>query len=205
MLKIIFSILIVVLAASGAIAQPPKTKEQLDLERQRQEIRKEIDQTQQLLDKNKKVTKENMSTLLLLNHKLDLQGNVIETINRDINLLDNNIYRSQKDIKKLSLLLDTLKKEYAKSMVYAYKNRSNSDFLNFIFSASSFNDAIKRVTYLKSYRAYREMQGENILRTQNILRGKVTDLNGTKEKKGETLEVQSKELDELANQQKIKN
>ncbi|UEG50239.1 peptidoglycan DD-metalloendopeptidase family protein [Ferruginibacter lapsinanis] len=205
MLKFIIPILIIVLTAFNSAAQPPKTKEQLELERQRQEIKKEIEQTQQLRDKNKKVTKLSLADLALINRKLDLQGNVIENINRDINILDNNIYRSQRDINKLSLLLDTLKREYAKSMVYAYKNRSNSDFLNFIFSASSFNDAIKRITYLKSYRAYREMQGENILRTQQLLHGRVQDLNGTKIRKSETLQVQSKELDLLAQQQEEKN
>lgn len=205
MLKFIIPILIIVLTAFNSAAQPPKTKEQQELEKQRQEIKKEIEQTQQLRDKNKKVTKLSLADLALVNRKLDLQGNVIENISRDINLLDNNIYRSQKDINKLTLLLDTLKREYAKSMVYAYKNRSNSDFLNFIFSASSFNDAIKRITYLKSYRAYREMQGENILRTQQLLHGRVQDLNGTKIRKSETLEVQNKELTVLAQQQEEKN
>ncbi|MES2429791.1 MAG: peptidoglycan DD-metalloendopeptidase family protein [Bacteroidota bacterium] len=204
MLKFI-SILIFVLSTSAAIAQPGKSKEQQDLEKQRAEIKKEIEQTQQLLDKNKKTTKLSLAELSLVKRKLELQGNVIENINRDINLLDKNIYRSQKDINKLSKLLDTLKREYAKSMVYAYKNRSNSDFLNFIFSASSFNDAIKRIAYLKSYRAYREMQGENIVRTQDMLRGRVTELNGTKDKKGETLQVQNKELTVLADQQAEKN
>lgn len=205
MLKFILSLLLVVLAASGAIAQPPKSKEQQDLEKQRQELKKEIEQTQKTLDNITKSTKVNSGQYALIKHKLDLQNNVIQNIGRDINLLDNNINRSQRDIRKLSLLLDTLKKEYAKSMVYAYKNRSNSDFLNFIFSASSFNDAMKRVAYLKSYRAYREMQGENILRTQNLLRGKVSDLNTTKLKKGETLEVQNQERTVLADEEQKKN
>jgi septal ring factor EnvC (AmiA/AmiB activator) len=119
--------------------------------------------------------------------------------------MDNNIYKSQRDINKLQLLLDTLKQEYAKSMVYAYKNRSSSDFLNFIFSSSSFNDAIKRISYLKSYRNYREMQGENILRTQALLRTRIEELSGTKKKKNEVLQVQSKAVDALQVQQEEKN
>ncbi len=59
---------------------------------------------------------------------------------------------------RLKQELDTLKFQYEKSVVYAYKNRSNYDFLNFIFSASDFNDALKRIEYLKSYRQYREQQ-----------------------------------------------
>jgi murein hydrolase activator len=102
-------------------------------------------------------------------------------------------------------LLDTLKLEYAKSMVYAYKNRSNADFLNFIFSSASFNDAIKRVAYMKSYRNYREMQGENILHTQSLLKDRIAELSGNKQKKNTVLEVQSKELDQLQVQQEEKN
>jgi len=184
--------------------QPPASKEQQELERQRQELKKELEQVQDLLDKNKRTTKENLSTLAHINQKLNLQENVIDNINREINLMDNNIYRSQRDVNKYQLLLDTLKQEYEKSMVYAYQNRSNSDFLNFIFSASSFNDAIKRITYLKSYRTYREMQGENILRTQNLLKTRIDELSNNKQKKSVVLKVQSKEVDALQNQQEEK-
>ena len=101
----------------------------------------------------------------------------------------------------MSRILDTLKKEYANSMVYAYKNRSNYDFLNFIFSASSFNDAIKRVAYLKSYRSYREMQAENILRTQDMLGDRIKILSGTKQRKNIVLQEQDKEMTQLERQQ----
>lgn len=178
---------------------------QQDLEKQRQQLKKELEQAQELLDKNKKSTKENLTYLQQINHKLNIQGRMVDNINREITLMDNNIYKSQKDVTKLQLLLDTLKQEYAKSMVYAYKTRSNSDFLNFIFSSTSFNDAIKRITYLKSYRSYREMQGENILRTQGLLKERITDLSSSKQKKNVVLQVQSKEMSSLQDQQEEKN
>ena len=152
MIKFFFSLLIASLVGFPLIAQ---TTAQQELEKERLELKREIEQTQELLDKNKKNTKESIGQLALINRKLNLQENIIDNISKDIHLLDNTIYNSQRDVNKLQVLLDTLKHEYAKSMLYAYKNRSNSDFLNFIFSASNFNDAIKRVTYLKSYRNYR--------------------------------------------------
>src|ERR1700712_3443968 len=202
MIKIVLALLIPFIFSATVFSQ---SAGQQELEKERQQLKREIEQTQELLDKNKKTTKENLGQLALLNRKLNLQGNVIENINKDINLLDNTIYKSQKDVNKLQVLLDTLKQEYAKSMVYAYKNRSNSDFLNFIFSASSFNDAIKRITYLKSYRNYREMQGENILRTQQLLKDRIDELSGNKKKKSVVLQVQSKELTVLESQQEEKN
>ena len=128
MIKIVFALLVSIIFATSLFAQSPAQQE---LEKQRQQLKREIEQTQQLLDKNKKTTKESIGQLALINRKLNLQGNVIENISKDINLLDITIYKSQKDVNKLQLLLDTLKQEYAKSMVYAYKNRSNSDFFKF--------------------------------------------------------------------------
>ena len=205
MIKIVVTFLSIFIFCLTVVAQAPASKEQQDLEKQRQQLKREIEETQDLLNKNRKTTKENISSLALINKKLSLQENVIDNINRDINLLDNTMLKSQHDIKKMQLLLDTLKQDYAKSMIYSYKNRSNSDFLNFIFSASSFNDAIKRITYLKSYRNYREMQGENILRTQDLLRSRINELSGTKKRKSAVLQIQGKEADILQNQQEEKN
>jgi septal ring factor EnvC (AmiA/AmiB activator) len=197
----------IILATVLTLASLPGLKAQTreELERQRQELKKEIEQTEKLLKNTKAQTRENFLQWKLINNKLNLQDRVIDNINRDLSLLDNNIYITQKDVRRFDRLLDTLKQEYARSMVYAYKNRSNYEFLNFVFSSASFNDAIKRLAYLKSYRRYREMQGQNILRTQSLRKNKIQELNGVKQKKSATLEVQNKELATLAEQQKEKD
>lgn len=175
-----------------------------DLQKQRQQLKKEIEQTEKVLNETRKTTKENMGQLNLLNKKINLQGNVIQNISGQVKFIENDIVKSQKEVNKLNKILDTLKEEYARSMVYAYKNRNNYDFMNFVFSASSFNDAIKRVTYLKTYRSYRETQGENILRTQELQRQRIAELSGNKQKKNEALKEQSKEMTELEKQQEEK-
>ena len=175
-----------------------------DLIKQRQQLKKEIEQTENALNETKKTTKENIVHLNHINRIIDLQGNVIDNITGQLKYLENDIYKSQRDVNKLARVLDTLKQQYAKSMVYAYKNRNNYDFLNFIFSASSFNDAIKRITYLKSYRSYREMQGDNILRTQALLGKRINDLSNNKEKKNEVLKEKNDELTALEKQQEEK-
>lgn len=202
-MKTVILTAVLILTGLPLLQAQPQNRE--ELERQRQELKKEIEQTEKLLKNTKAQKQENLVQWKLINRKLTLQDRVIDNINRDLNLLDNNIYGTQKEVKRYDRLLDTLKQEYARSMVYAYKNRSNYDFLNFIFSSASFNDAIKRLAYLKSYRRYREMQGQNILRTQALRKNKIQELNGVKEKKNATLEVQSKELDNLAQQQKEKD
>ena len=176
-----------------------------ELEKQRQQLKREIDETQKLLNSNKQVTKQSLTTLSLYINKVNLQDRVIENIGKDLHILDNNIYSIQKDVNKFDKLLDTLKQEYAKSMVYSYKNRGNYEFLNFIFSADNFNDAVKRISYLKSYRTYREMQGQNILRTPELRRKRLEDLGVSKKTKSVTLDVQSKEMDVLEQQKAEQN
>ena len=165
-----------------------------ELEKQRQQLKKEIEETQRMLNSNKANTKKSIYDYLVAKKKVDLQNRVIENIDKDLHLLDNNIYTIQRDVNRFDRLLDTLRREYAKSMVYSYKSRGNYEFLTFIFSADNFNDAIKRVAYLKSYRTYREMQGENIIRTQELRKNRLQDLGVSKQKKSSTLEVQSKEM-----------
>jgi peptidoglycan hydrolase CwlO-like protein len=202
MIRIIFFCILFFLTGLIAFAQP-QTRE--ELEKQRMQLKKEIEETENLLNSNKSQTKENLLQYNLISKKVYLQDKVIDNINKDLNRLDDNMYLISKDINHYNKLLDTLKQEYAKSMVYAYKNRSSYDFLNFIFSSSNFNDALKRVAYLKSYRTYREMQGDNILRTQQLRKKRVQDLGETKQEKTEVLGIQSKEMSLLQTQQKEKD
>lgn len=192
--------LLFLLKAAGQQTEDSKNA----LQQQREQLRREIAETEKELNETKKTAKVNIGQLSLINKKLDLQGNIIDNISSEIKNLNNNIYLSQKEVNKMSRILDTLKQEYASSMVYAYKSRSNYNFLNFIFSASSFNDAIKRIAYLKSYRSYREMQAENILRTQDMLTARIKILSGTKMKKNAALQEQDRAMTQLEKQQEEK-
>lgn len=200
--KKFFTSFIFLLVAFAATAQQQLSKD--ELEKQRDQLRKEIQATEKALVETQKTTKVNVGQLSLINRKLNLQDNVIHNISGEISKLSDNIYLSQLEINKIKRVLDTLKVEYAKSMVYAYKNRSNYDFLNFIFSANNFNDAIKRIAYLKSYRSYREMQAENILKTQSMLEDKIKNLSGMKDDKKDVLNEKDKELDKLQKQKEEK-
>jgi septal ring factor EnvC (AmiA/AmiB activator) len=200
--KKIVTAFIFFLFAFSVSAQQPLSKDAL--QKQREQLKKEIAATEKALIETQKTTKVNVGQLSLINRKLDLQGNIISNISGEIQKLNDNIYLSQLEINKIKRILDTLKVEYAKSMVYAYKNRSNYDFLNFIFSANNFNDAIKRIAYLKSYRTYREMQSENILKTQAMLEDKIVKLSGAKKEKAIVLNEKDKELDKLEKQKKEK-
>src|SRR5436190_16969009 len=96
MFKFIFSFFFFLCLTLFASAQ--ETRE--ELEKQRTQLKKEMDQTQKLLNTNKAKTKESLVQWKLINDKVNLQNRIIDNISRDINLLDNNIYTNQKEINR---------------------------------------------------------------------------------------------------------
>ena len=175
------------------------------MENERKALQKELKEIQGVYNHVKGKKKETIGQLNLLQKKMSLQGRYIGNINKEINLITNDIYTSSLEINKLKKQLDTLKSQYARSVVYAYKNRSNFDYLNFIFSASTFNDALKRIAYLRSYRAYRQEQVNNIIETQKAIEDRKQQLLGKKTQKSGALQNQKQQLDVLEDQKKEKD
>src|ERR1700722_665444 len=176
-----------------------------DLEKERAAIQKEIEDVKRSLDETHKNKRETLGQLALLQRRLRLRESAINKINDQINMIEGDMNESWREILKLRNELDTLRIQYAQSIVFAYKNRSSYDFLNFIFSASNFNDALHRIQYLKSYRSYREERAENIHRTQGLLQSKIDGLKVTRVEKEEAVKKQSKERELLEGEKKEKD
>jgi len=162
-----------------------------ELERKRRQIQSEIDQLQQQQQLISKDKKAGIGQLNLIQSKLRKRYAVIENINQEVRLIDNSIFANNREIYRLQKQLDTLRSQYARTIEYAYKNRSSYDMLNFIFTSSSFNDAVKRAAYLKSYRQYREDQVASIRRTREELSVRIRQLSENKVQKSRTLEEQN--------------
>ncbi len=185
-------------------AQPPG-QDKSRLEQERQDIQNELKEIQGLYDKVKGQRKQTLGQLNVLNRKINLQEQYIGSISKELRSIDDDIYLSNLEIFRLNRQVDTLKAQYARTVVYAYKNKSNYDYLNFIFSASSFNDVIKRIAYLKSYRSYREKQVATIVETKELIANRQQQQLGRKDQKKVALENQTSQVDELASQKKEKD
>ncbi len=201
--KYFFSLLLLSGLAGIVGAQPIQDKTQL--EKERKEIQKELNEIQGQYNQVKGQTKQTLGQLSILKRKINLQEQYINSINKELKGIDDDIYLSNLEIYRLQKQLDTLKTQYAKTVIYAYKNRSSYDYLNFIFSANSFNDAIRRISYLKSYRSYREKQVGVILETQQLIAHRKDQQLGRKQQKNVALGNQTKQVQELAVQKKEKD
>ena len=196
-------VLLIVLATATTAAFAQQTKE--EIQKKQQQLQRELADLNSTLSDIKKSKKQSLSQLALVQRKIKAREELVNSINKQLRNIDDEIYHNNLDIYRYKKELDTLKENYAKSLVFAYRNRSNYDYLNFIFSANSFNDAMKRVAYLKSYRQYRETQVDNILKTQNLLQTKMNDLKSSKTEKSNTLQEQGKQLQQMETDRKEKD
>jgi septal ring factor EnvC (AmiA/AmiB activator) len=204
MCKPVLLLFIIFCCVNSALSQSP-TQSRSELEKERASIQKEIENVKNSLDVTHKNRKQTLGQLALLQKRLRLREAAISNINQQLNFIQADLNNSWSEIAKLTNELITLRKQYAESVIYAYENRTNYDYLNFIFAAGNFNDAIKRVEYLKSYRTYREQRADNILKTQVLLQNKIDGLKKTRVEKDEALVKQNKERQVLEVEKKEKD
>jgi septal ring factor EnvC (AmiA/AmiB activator) len=201
-----FGLLLIICSLSGlsAFAQ---TRE--ELQKRKQEIERELEDLTRQYAETQNNKKTSLKQLALIKKKINARQDLVNDINKEVRQLDETIYLNERDIYRLKKELDTLKVKYAKSIVFAYKNRSSYEYLNFLFSAGSFNDAVKRITYLKSYRQNRETQANAIAKSEQLLTDKVNTLSINKKERLSTLQIQSKQLmvlqDDKKEQDKVVN
>ncbi|MBC9910485.1 murein hydrolase activator EnvC family protein [Chitinophaga varians] len=207
MKKIIPLVLIIWLLPAMLVAQntgqQQPTRE--ELERRKKELQKEIEEANAQLKDTKRSTKESLGQLRALRDKITLRTRLINNINEEINFINGDINTAYRDVKTLQKDLDTLKAQYAQLIVYAYKNRSSYDMLNFVFSAQSFNDAVKRFQYLKQYREYRRRQADNIVTTQDQLNRKIQSLENQRVKRADALKTEQEQRSTLEQDKKEKD
>ena len=191
------NLLLLVFAITTLFASAQQTKE--ELQKQQQQLQKEINELNSTLSSIQRNKKTSLAELTAVKRKIQAREAMMSNNRRELQRLDDEIYAINLDIYRYSKELDNLKKQYSQSLVFAYKNRSNYDYLNFLFSATSFNDAIKRMRYLKSYRKQRETQLNTILKTQQVLDQKKLSFENSKKEKSLALQEQTKTIQQLEN------
>ena len=198
-------LLLLMLCFSTACINNIEAQTKEELQKREGDLRREITDLTNSLTQIQKNKKMSVAQVASVQRKIAAREELIGTINKQVRLLDENIYQNEVEIYRLKKELDTLKLKYSQSIVFAYKNRSNYQYLNFLFSASNFNDAIKRMTYLKSYRQLRETQAGTIVKTQSVLLQKVGSLNASKTEQGQVLLAQKGQLIDLEQDKKQKD
>ena len=146
------------------------------LKEQKNIVEKEISFTVNLLEKTKANKKNSLKYLKVLDSKINNEDKLLKIMNMEVNLLKKQIVIAQKkinfsvsEIKRIEEDIIKLKDEYASMLYSLQKNRSSKNNLIFIVSSSTFNQAYKRVLYLKQYSQSRIKHFTKINITQDSL------------------------------------
>ena len=181
-------ILILVFAAFSAHAQSSA-----ELNRQKEALTKQLEQLNNEYQETLSNKKTTLKQLNLLKEQINLREQKIANINSEVRNLDNQISESNNFVRNLQTQLDQLKKEYAAMVLFTYRNQSAYNKLMFIFAATDFNQAYKRLKYLQQIGTYRERQANYIQETQTELHVKINELDKNKKEKNNLLVDQEKE------------
>ena len=145
-----------------SISAQVQSKKQQELENRSQEIQHEMKLLNILLFQGKKQQKSVLSRVEDLDYKITVRQNLIRITNQQTNLLTREINNNQKNITSLRDKLKLLKEEYAAMVVKSYKSKSEQSKVMFLLSSSNFQQAYKRLQYIKQYANYQKKQGEEI-------------------------------------------
>ena len=156
----------------GAMAQKTSDK----LKRQQKDIQGKISSTKNLLEKTRNSKQNVFSELSLINNQIEYREELISNINVQIERLNDDIKQSQRDISMMENSLEELKQEYAKMVVYAYKNRNTDYKLLYVLSSQSLYQAYKRVKYLQQFNEQLYKKAESIKKNQGVLAEKIKNL-----------------------------
>ena len=147
-----------------------------ELKNQKKAIEKEISYTSSLLKKTKENKKTSLQYISYLNKKIGSQERLIQISNielslikKQINKLENEILFTEQQIDKKGKEIIALKKEYGKMLYSLQKNKNDRNSLMFIMSSETFNQAYKRVLYLREYTRMRKAQTLQIIKSQDSL------------------------------------
>ena len=186
----------------SAVAQSSKIK---NLENQREQIKKEIIEINNLLSSNKKEKNLTFRDLEILAAKINIKERLIKINNDQINLLNADIKSNEIKSEELKLENENVRKDYASMMFNSYKSRLKESRIMFLLSSSTFLEAFKRSQYFSQFSDDRKKYSNKILKNltsldsvNKILKDKIVD-------KEDLIKSNNAEKRDLSNERNNKN
>lgn len=203
-MKRIIGIVLTVLVSVSLCAQ--STKKIRELEKQHAALQKQISDSESLLQSTKQDVKSQLDNLAVLSGQITDRKQYIETIEKDVQVIQEEISRLKTELNTLERELAEKKKKYEKSVMYMYKNKSVQEKLMFIFSADNLSQMYRRMRYVREYADYQRRQGKEVQRKQyqvsekqkSLLASRNAKENMLKQGEAEKLKLEAQEKERKA-------
>ena len=193
----IILVLLLLALVNPVYCQKTKGKSKKQLQSEITSLQKEISTANQLLKKTKKDKEMTLNEVNLLDKKIKQREQLIKAYNEQIAVLDEEINAGQSNIKTLNADLGKLRKEYAKMLTFANKNRSHYDKLGFVFASQSFNQAFRRLRYIREFSDARKVKMDQIASTERRISGEVEASQQAREEQAALLKDEKEQQEAL--------
>lgn len=175
-----------------------------ELESKRGALQQQIAESETLLITTKKDVGSQLNGLAALTGQIEERKRYILAINSDVESIERELGSLQRQLTRLQKDLQDKKQKYESSVQYLYKNRSIEEKLMFIFSAKSLAQTYRRLRYVREYATYQRLQGEEVLKKQEQVNRKRTELQQVKAAKENLLKEREEEKLKLEAHEKEK-
>lgn len=129
-----------------------------ELEKLRTKKEKEIAATRRKLEETKRKKEKSEEVLLELRKQITQKRELTGIYYSELEKIDQDISRLNDELQTLDTEIEHLKTEFANLVLQGYKSRHANSKINFLFSANTFPQTIRRFIYLKKLLAFRKKQ-----------------------------------------------
>lgn len=173
-----------------------------NLQKKQQELQKQIENTNKMLNQTKKNETATLNKLQLLNKNIKTQRQLIHTLGNEITALDGEMALLSQKRDSLQSDLETYKADYARLVRESHYAQMQQSPLLFVLSSDSFQQMVRRVRYMQEFAKYRQEQVERIERTQTEIDIQNDALQEHRKTKQEALQSRKRQQENLARDEK---
>ncbi len=169
-----------------------------------EQLNEEIRQAQAEIDRNTKLlsaTRANQKTsqreLDLIQSRIASRRRMVRALESQISTKTADLNYTQRKILGLERDLTTLKEEYAQMIRESHRNYLVNNHMAFLFSSRDYDDATRRIDYMRRYNDLREQKAHRIDSLTRLLRGYAVTLDTQRTSLEGTRTVRNGELSTL--------
>lgn len=138
--------------------QNSQIKTSADAKKKQQDTQREIKLTEEQIRKNDAEVKRNLADLSKIGADINVSKQQIATIAGHVNRLDAELTALQGEIENREARIALMREKYMAAVKKMRLRKGSGGTMAFIFSAGSFNQAMRRMRYLRRFSQWRDKQ-----------------------------------------------
>ncbi|MFI3240043.1 MAG: peptidoglycan DD-metalloendopeptidase family protein [Bacteroidales bacterium] len=175
------------------------------IKREQADAQKAISETSKKISSNQAKTSRTLKDLELVTAEIKAQNKTLKDLSAQLDSINRETNRVNDSIRIEQKKLEELKAKYANAIKKMGAHSGSYDKIMFLFSASSFKEAYRRMRYLQEFTAWRKEQSEMIMESKAQLERQGEHLKNLSDSKRLNLVLASNAKSKLESQKKLQD